>query len=165
MRRSWLAIATLTLVLTTVSACGPFDGTSSSASGTASTPNAGVTPDASGKPAATPIGGATAGGSDGEAYFCALAKEKGAQNLQVFDAQSSTPEQQRQVLLNIDALTSAAPEEIHADFVRFDEFEHKLFDAGGQADGELAQEAGGQDLRDSLTRIGAYLDQHCGIHG
>jgi hypothetical protein len=162
MRRSWLAIATLTLVLTTGSACGPFDGTSSTAGGTASAPNPGVTRHASGQPAATPTGAATAAG--GEAHFCALAKQTGAQNLQVFDAQSSTPQQQHQVLLNIDALTSAAPEEIHADFVRFDEFEHKLFDAGGQADGELAQEAGGQDLRDSLTRIGTYLEQHCGIH-
>jgi hypothetical protein len=32
------------------------------------------------------------------------------------------------------------PVEIYVDFERFDEFEHKLFDAGGQADGELAQE-------------------------
>lgn len=165
MRRSWLAIATLTLVLTTGSACGPFDGASSNAGSTASTPNTGVTPDTSGQPSATPTGGVKAGGSDDEAHFCALAKQTGAQNLQVFDAQSSTPEQQRQVLLNIDALTSAAPDEIHADFARFDEFEHKLFDAGGQANGELAQEAGGQELRNSLARIGTYLDQHCGIRG
>ncbi len=164
MRRSWLAIATLTLVLTTGSACGPFDTPSSNTGGTAATSNAGARPDANGQPAATATGGTTAGGSDDEARFCALAKQKGAQNLQVFDAQSSTPEQERQVLLNIDTLTSAAPDEIHADFVRFDEFEHKLFDAGGQANGELAQEAGGQELRDALTRIGTYLDQHCGIH-
>ncbi len=163
MRRSWLAILTLTLVLTTGSACGPFDGTSSNAGGRPTAPATGASPDANGTPPPNPAGTATATGDD-EARFCALAKQKGAENLQVFDAQSATPEQQRQVLLNIDALTSAAPGEIHADFVLFDEFEHKLFDAGGEANGELAQEAGGQELRDALTRIATYLDQHCGIH-
>ena len=68
------------------------------------------------------------------------------------------------MLLNIDALAAAAPEEIHADFARFDEFENKLFDAGGNATGDLAQEAGGAELRDALDRIAAYLDTQCGIH-
>jgi len=170
MRRSWLARATSTLALTTVlttalttgSACDPFNRT---------VDNAGDPAGGSGGAAgvsAAPAGGTTAGdggdGGDDGSQFCALAKQKGAQNLEVFDGQSETPEQQRQVLLNIDALTAAAPVEIHADFVRFDQFEHKLFDAGGQATGDLAQEAGGPELRDSLARIGTYLDQRCGIH-
>ena len=135
----------MALVLTTSSACGPFGRTASDDRGTAPAPSTG------------------AGGDDGS-QFCVLAKQLGAQNLQVFDGDSTTPEQQHQVLLNIDKLTAAAPDEIHADFVRFDEFEHKLFDAGGQATGELSQEAGGPELRDSLARIGTYLDKHCGIH-
>lgn len=155
MRRSSLACVTLALVLTTSSACGPFGRTASDGGGTSSAPSTG--PDSTGQS----NGGA--GGDDGS-QFCALAKQLGAQNLQVFDGDSTTPEQQRQLLLNIDKLTAAAPDEIHADFVRFDEFEHKLFDAGGQATGGLSQEAGGQELRDSLARIGTYLDKHCGIH-
>jgi len=166
MRRTSLVIATLAATLATSSACGPFDGNSG---------NAGSSPTAGPTAAKTALGAAVAGAAphasptgattgDGDAQFCALAKEKGAQNLEVFDAQSSTPEQQHQVLLNIDALAAAAPEEIHDDFARFDEFEHKLLDAGGNPTGDLAQEAGGQELRDALTRIAAYLDTHCGIH-
>jgi hypothetical protein len=164
MRRSWLVIGTLAVALATSSACGPFDASSSNAGGT---PIGGPS-SASGTPAVAATEKTSTGGAatdvGGDAQFCALAKEKGAQNLEVFDAQSSTPQQLRQVLLNIDALAAAAPEEIHADFARFDEFEHKLFDAGGNPSGDLAQEAGGEELRDSLARIAAYLDQHCGIH-
>jgi hypothetical protein len=140
----------------TGSACGPLDGSSST----------GSTPNSASSPAAAAAGASPTGGTadDQRAQFCALAMEKGAQNLQVFDAQSSTPAEQQQVLLNIDALAAAAPDEIHADFARFDEFEHKLLAAGGNPTGELAQEAGGQELRDALTRIAAYLDKHCGIH-
>ena len=164
MRSSCLVIGTLTVALATSSACGPFDAGSSNAG---SAPLGGSSA-ATGTPAGTGGNVSSSGetaGDGGAAQFCALAKEKGAQNLEVFDAQSSTPEQQYQVLLNIDALAAAAPEEIHADFARFDEFEHKLLDAGGNPTGELAQEAGGEELRDALTRIAAYLDTHCGIHG
>ena len=152
MRRSWLAIATLMVVLSAGSGCRPFNGSSDSGGGSAPVTSS------------TKQSDPAAGNADA-VQFCALAKEKGAANLQVFDAQSSTPEQAHQVLVNIDDLTAAAPAEIHADFVRFDTFEHKLFDAGGNASGALAQEAGGQELRDALTRIAAYLHEHCGIGG
>jgi hypothetical protein len=167
MRRSWLVIGTLAVALATNSACGPFDASSGNSGnapiGRSST--AARTPAAAAAGAAGSTSASAAAADDGgAAQFCALAKEKGAQNLEVFDAQSSTPEEQHQVLLNIDALAAAAPQEIHADFARFDEFEHKLLGAGGNPTGELAQEAGGEELRDSLTRIAAYLDTHCGIH-
>jgi hypothetical protein len=166
MRRSWLVITTLAVILATGSACQPLDGSSGNAGstpGAAGSAAAGAPPAAGSSPGnASPTGAVADDG--GAAQFCALAKEKGAQNLQVFDAQSATPEQQRQVLLNIDALAAAAPAEIHADFALFDEFEHKLFAAGGDATGDLAQEAGGQDLRNALAHIAAYLDRECGIH-
>jgi hypothetical protein len=149
------------VVLATGSACNPLDTTSSN-DGSAPTS---ATPATTATMTTTTSATAAAPADGGDAArFCVLAKEKGAQNLEVFDAQSATPEQRQQVLRNIDAMTAAAPEEIHADFVRFDEFEHKLFDAGGNANGDLAQEAGGAELRDSLTRIADYLDKHCGIH-
>jgi hypothetical protein len=167
-RHSWLVIGTLAVALATNSGCGPFD----ASSGNAGSAPIGGPSTVTGTPAAAAVGAAGntsasggAPGDGGDAQFCALAKEKGAQNLEVFDAQSSTPEQQHQVLLNIDALAAAAPEEIHADFARFDGFEHKLLGAGGNPTGELAQEAGGPELRDALARIAAYLDTHCGIHG
>src|SRR5690348_2547124 len=99
MRRSSLACATLALVLAAGSACGPRIG-----------------PRPAGEPTAG-AGGQKVGETNGDPQFCALAKQLGAQNLQVFDGDSTTPEQQRQVLLNVDKLTAAAPDEIHADFV------------------------------------------------
>jgi len=103
-----------------------------------------------------------AGGSD--AAFCALARADGAANLNVFDGESTTPTEERQVLANIDDLTAAAPTAIHPDFVRFDAFEHALSAQNGTLDPTLAQEAGGPELRDSLQNISGYLGQHCGLH-
>ena len=106
-------------------------------------------------------GGSTAGGADS---FCKLAKDKGAANLGLLDSDDITPEQQRQVVANYDEVTAAAPADIKDDFVRVDKFEHDLLDAGGTMTGQLSQEASGPQLHDSLTKVAAYLDQHCGIH-
>jgi hypothetical protein len=152
MHRRTTVAALLAALLIAGSACQPPGGSS---------PPAASSPRAAPSPAGT---GQSGSRGDEDAKFCALAKQTGAANLEVFDAQSSTPEQLRQVLANIDALTAAAPPAIHADFVRFDTFEHKLFDAGGNASGDLAQEAGGPELRDALQRIANYLAQHCDIH-
>jgi hypothetical protein len=115
-------------------------------------------PAASGSPART---GTSA---DADTAFCALARAKGAANLNVFDGDSTTPEQERQVLANIDDLTTAAPAAIHPDFVRFDTVEHALLAENGTPDPALSQEAGGQELRDSLQNISDYLGQRCDIH-
>jgi len=131
---------------------------------------AGGRPDTAAPPVghpATAITGQTAvpAGSDtSDEAFCALARAKGAENLNVFDGESTTPAEERQVLVNIDDLTAAAPAAIHPDFVRFDAFEHALSAENGTPDPTLAQEAGGTELRDSLQNISNYLGQHCGIH-
>ncbi|WP_131831558.1 hypothetical protein [Pseudofrankia asymbiotica] len=106
----------------------------------------------------------TTGPAGSDASFCALARAKGAANLNVFDGESTTPAEERQVLTNIDDLTTAAPAVIHPDFVRFDTFEHALFAENGTPDPVLAQEAGGEGLRGALQNISDYLGQRCGIH-
>lgn len=114
------------------------------------------------QPHGSAVGGSTASGPDSS--FCQLAKDKGAANLGLLDSDDITPEQQRQVVANYDELTASAPADIKDDFVRVDKFEHDLLDAGATMTGHLSQEASGPQLHDSLTRVAAYLGQHCGIH-
>lgn len=162
MRRSLLATGALAAVLVAASGCDPLGAASggpvgSAPAGAASAPagaaSGGVAPSA-----------APSASADDVAAFCALAKRQGVQHLDVFDGQSTTPAEARQWLANLDAMAAAAPEEIHDDYARYDDFEHRLADAGGNATGDLADEAGGEDLRDAINRIAAFLDQNCGIH-
>ncbi|ADP81551.1 hypothetical protein FraEuI1c_3544 [Pseudofrankia inefficax] len=151
MYRKARPFALAVLALAVAAGCHAGDGATSTARPASA-------PAASGSPART---GTSA---DADTAFCALARAKGAANLNVFDGDSTTPEQERQVLANIDDLTTAAPAVIHPDFVRFDAFEHALLAENGTPDPALSQEAGGQELRDSLQNISDYLGQHCGIH-
>jgi hypothetical protein len=104
-----------------------------------------------------------ANAADGDAQFCALAKARGAANLSVFDSSSTTPDQVRQVVRNIDDMAAAAPPVIHDDFALFDQFERRLLAENETPDPALDQEAGGQELRDALTHLATYLTQTCGI--
>lgn len=154
MRRKVHTFTVLALVVAAAAGCHAGGQASAASTSTRSQPST-----VAGQPAAP-----SATAADSDPAFCALARAKGAANLEVFDGDSTTPAEERQVLANIDDLTAAAPGAIHPDFVRFDAFEHALSAENGTPDPTLAQEAGGQELRDSLQHISDYLGQRCGIH-
>jgi hypothetical protein len=157
MRRSIRTVAVLALILAAASAC-QIGGEQSASGPPGQAAGSTVAPAAS-----APTLAASAPAGDDDAAFCALAKQTGMKNLNVFDGNSTTEEQAHQVLANIDALTAAAPAVIKADFQRFDKLEHALFDAGGTPDVSVMQEAGGAEVRDALQHIVDYLKNQCGI--
>jgi hypothetical protein len=95
--------------------------------------------------------------------FCALAKEKGAENLVKIQDQSAAGGDSRDVLANLDAITAAAPSDIKPDFTRLDTLEHALL--GGKPDQKTIAQAESPDTIASLQRIAAYLSDKCGISG
>jgi len=95
--------------------------------------------------------------------FCALAKEKGAENLVKIQDQSAAGGDTRDILANLDAITAAAPSDIKPDFTRLDTLEHAIL--GGKPDQKTIAQAESPDTIASLQRISAYLSDKCGIGG
>jgi len=148
-------ILVLVATLTLAAGCQPGNDTAA--------PQAATSAAGAGNGASAPPPG-NGGTPDGDSSaFCALAKEKGAENLVRIQDQSAAGGDTRDILANLDAITAAAPPDIKPDFTRLDTLEHAIL--GGKPDQKTLAQAESPDTIASLQRISAYLSDKCGISG